>query len=80
LLLEGKCEIRCQIFPLVDQRLGSRIRVDLLQAERTLSSYPLENDTVVLSGIEPGEYEIKIREADCLLALLSVNVANRERG
>ena len=76
---KGKCEVRCRLSPLANKSLGPGIRVDLLQAERTLSSYPLENDTVLFNGIEPGEYKMRIREADRELALLALDILREDR-
>lgn len=75
---KGKCEIRCRISSLTKKCLSSRIRVDLIQAQRTLCSYPLENDMVLFSGIEPGDYKIKIREGDRALALLSLDIYSED--
>lgn len=75
---KGKCEVRCQISPLAKKSMGLSIRVDLLQAERTLSSYPLEDDAVLFNGIEPGKYKIKIREADRELAFVTLDISGED--
>lgn len=75
---EGKCEIKCQISSLSKQAISPRIRADLVQAERTLSSYPLQDDSFLFQGIEPGKYEIKIREDERQLAHLSIDVSRED--
>jgi hypothetical protein len=75
---EGRCEIKCQISPLSKEAINPRIRADLLQAERIVSSYPLRDDSFLFKGIEPGRYEIKIREGERQLANLSIDVSHED--
>ena len=76
---EKRCALRCEISPLVGKQLGPRIKVDLLQADRILCSYPLKDDMVHLQGIAPGEYEMRIRQGEHLIALLSLDIEDEYR-
>jgi hypothetical protein len=71
---EGICELHLEVSPPAGQRLGSRIKVDLVQADRVFRSYPLEEGTVLIGGISPGEYEIRVREGENLIAPLLLNI------
>jgi hypothetical protein len=75
---KGRCELECQISPLAKLKVRSRVRAELLQAERIIFSYPLEKDSFKFNGIEPGKYEIRIRKNNNILAHIAINVSTED--
>lgn len=71
---EEKCGIQCKVFPVSEKKQGTSIKVELVKAEKTLRSFLLENDTFILQGISPGEYNIYISDGKHLIANISIDI------
>jgi hypothetical protein len=71
---EGKCEIQCEVIPLSEKKERARIKVELMKAGRMLSSFLLENDSLLFQGISTGDYMINILDGEQLIGDISIKI------